>query len=172
MQTEKNMEERLWDYIDGLSGAEEKILLEKFIETNAEWQMKYEELMEIHLLMGQSIELDAPSMRFTQNVMEAIAHNQIAPATKSYINKKIIYGIGLFFVTLILGLLVYAIAQANWTSSGTSSAFINKYTPSKINYDKYFNSTNLSVFMMLNMVMGMMLLDMWLNKKRKHFHQQ
>ncbi len=172
MQTERNMEERLWDYIDGLSKGDEKLLLEKLIDSNAEWQLKYEELLAIHRLMGQSLDLEVPSLRFTQNVMEAIAHHQIAPATKSYINKKIIYGIGLFFVTLILGLLVFAIAQTNWTVSGSSSAFISKYNPSKVDYDKYFNSTNITVFMMLNMVMGMMLLDMWLNKKRKQFHQQ
>ena len=51
--------------------------------------------MNVHQLMTGS-ELEAPSMRFTVNVMDEIAHYQIAPATKSYINKNIIRGIGGF----------------------------------------------------------------------------
>jgi hypothetical protein len=70
------------------------------LQNNLEWKNKYHELMEIHQLMNAA-ELEHPSMRFTKNVMEKIAQYHIAPATKNYINKKIIWGIAGFFFTLI-----------------------------------------------------------------------
>jgi len=96
MNTQEQMEERLWDYIDGLSSPDEKSAIAALIAANLEWQRKYKELLDVHQLMG-STELDAPSMRFTRNVMDKIARLQVAPATKNYINKNIIRSIGVFF---------------------------------------------------------------------------
>src|SRR5690349_8004057 len=87
---DEGMEARLWAYIDGLS--EEASLIEKLVAENREWKEKYAELLDVHQLMGAT-ELEEPSLRFTKNVMEEIARYQIAPATKEYINKKIIWGI-------------------------------------------------------------------------------
>src|SRR5437870_2632266 len=97
---EAGMEERLWSYIDGVAAAEERTVVEKLIEASREWKEKYNELLELHQLV-QSSSLDEPSMRFTKNVMEEIGKYHIAPATKTYINKKIIWGIGIFFILLI-----------------------------------------------------------------------
>ncbi len=58
------MEDRLWDYIDGLSSPAEKYRVETLIAVNMEWQRKYKELLNVHQLMTGS-ELEAPSMRFT-----------------------------------------------------------------------------------------------------------
>ena len=97
MNTEETMEDRLWDYIDGLSSPAEKSAVETLIAAHLEWQRKYKELLNVHQLMTSS-DLDAPSMRFSKNVMEEITRYQVAPATKSYINKNIIRGIGAFFL--------------------------------------------------------------------------
>src|SRR5450631_980021 len=86
-----NIEERLWDYIDGLSNGDETSAIEQLIQNNLEWKHKSHELLEVHQLM-QSTELEEPSMRFTKNVMEEIAKYQVARATRSYINKKIVWG--------------------------------------------------------------------------------
>ena len=40
------MEQRLWDYIDGLSAADEKGLVEQLLREDAGWKMKYQELLE------------------------------------------------------------------------------------------------------------------------------
>ncbi|MEI9810560.1 MAG: hypothetical protein WDO16_23295 [Bacteroidota bacterium] len=66
-----NLEERLWNYIDGTSNAAEKTVMEKLLQDNAEWRAKYQELLEINSLL-QASELEEPSMRFTKNVMEKI----------------------------------------------------------------------------------------------------
>lgn len=166
------MEMRLWEYIDGLSSAAEKTVIEQLIQSNMEWKQKYGELMEVHEAM-QSSELEAPSMRFTKNVMEEIAKFQIAPAAKTYIDKRVIWGIAIFFFTMIAGFLIYGFAQINWAEPG--SGVIDKYLNNvntnldKVDYSKFFNNTYMMVFMMLNLVLGLMLLDRYLaNKKKQH----
>ncbi|HLX67703.1 MAG TPA: hypothetical protein VKR41_11930, partial [Puia sp.] len=74
MNTAGNMEERLWDFIDGLSSPTEKSAIEALIAANLEWKRKYHELLDIHQLATGS-GLDEPSMRFTRNVMETIARH-------------------------------------------------------------------------------------------------
>src|SRR4030095_16262139 len=119
-ENKNNIDDRLWEYIDGQSSIEEKSAIEKLVETNKQWKEKYGELLEIHQLM-QSSSLEEPSLRFTKNVMEEIAKYQIAPATRTYIDKKIIWGIGIFFITLILGFLIYGFSQVNWQSTGNEN---------------------------------------------------
>jgi hypothetical protein len=163
------MEERLWDFIDGSSQGEEKGFVEQLIATQEAWRKKYHELLEVQELLAHSLDLDEPSMRFSQNVMDQIARYQIAPATRTYINKKIIYGIGLFFLVMILGFLIYGFGQINW--GDTSGGAISQYTD-KINWSKFFSNTYTNIFLMLNVVTGLMLLDMYLNKKRKELHSK
>ncbi len=166
--TNLNMEEQLWEYIDGQSTDQQKQFIEQLIATQQEWRAKYQELLDVHQLMRSDLELDEPSMRFTQNVMEQITKLQISPATKNYINKKVINGIGIFFGVMILGMLVYGLGQVNWSDGGgVTGGLIDRYSPDKINFSKFFNNTYTTIFMMINVVMGLMLLDMWLGKKRK-----
>jgi hypothetical protein len=168
MSTHQQIEDQLWDYIDGLSTASEKSEIEKLIDSNIEWQTKYRELLEIHSLVATT-ELDEPSMRFTKNVMEEIAKYQVAPATKTYINKKIIWGIGGFFLTTIVGFLVFIFSQVKITggNSSATSQLIDKYNPGKLDYSRLFSSTYTNIFIMINLVLGLMLLDMYLTRKKK-----
>jgi len=164
MNTQQNIEERLWSYIDGVSGAEEKSAIEKLLQSNLEWQRKYRELLEIHELLHSS-ELEEPSMRFTRNVMESIAKYQIAPATKTYLNKRIIYGIGTFLVAMIVGFLIYGFGQTDWSAGGNTNVNL-PVDLNKVDYSKFFNNTYVNIFMMINIVLGLGLLDRYLNKKK------
>ena len=168
MNTQRNIEERLWEFIDGHSSLEEKTVIERLLQTDAEWKAKYSELLEVNEML-QSSELEAPSMRFTKNVMEEIAKMHIAPATKSYINKRIIWGIGLFFMTMLVAILVYGFSQMDW-STGESSAIADKL--SKIDYSKFFNNTWVNAFMMINVLLGLVLLDNYFSNKRKQFRKE
>ena len=168
MNTQQNPEERLWDYIDGMCSLEEKSAIEQLLQSNAEWKAKYHELLEVNKLI-QSSELEAPSMRFTKNVMEEIAKLHIAPATKTYINKKIIWGLGIFFITMIVGFLVYGFGQIDWKAKGDSK--IPDYL-SKVDYSKFFNNTYMNVFLMINLVLGLFLLDRYLANKRMKFSEE
>jgi len=164
MNTQQNIEERLWSYIDGVSGVEEKSAIEELLQSNLEWQRKYRELLDIHELLHSS-ELEEPSMRFTRNVMEEIARYQIAPATKTYLNKRIIYGIGTFLVTMIIGFLIYGFGQTDWSAGGNTNVNI-PVDLGKVDYTKFFNNTYVNIFMMVNIVLGLGLLDRFLSKKK------
>ena len=164
---EREMEDRLWNYIDGQSTVDEKTTIEKLLETNRQWKEKYHELLEVHQMM-QNAELEEPSLRFTKNVMEEIARYRIAPATKTYINKRIIWGIASFFFVLIFGMLVYGFGQLNWSSGNGSSNL--PVDLAKIDLSRFFNNTYLNVFIMITVVFGLFVIDRVLTQWKKDLH--
>jgi hypothetical protein len=163
------IEGRLWEYIDGSGSVEERSVIEKLLAENQQWKDKYRELLEVHQLV-QTSSLEEPSMRFTKNVMEEIAKYHIAPATRTYIDKKIIWGIGIFFITLIIGFLVYGFSQVNWSTDAGDSGRIVDVT--NVDYSKFFNNTYVNVFMGINVILGLMLLDRFLASKKKQIHKE
>lgn len=165
MNEQQNIEETLWDYIDGTLNATDISFVEKLVQTDTQWKAKYSELLEVHQLMQNHIELEEPSMRFTQNVMEEISRLYITPAAKTYINKNIIWGIAIFFITTIVGLLGYMFGQVNWSQPGAGPNI--DYSITNIDWSKLFNSTYMNIFIMINIVLALMLLDMYLTKKKK-----
>jgi hypothetical protein len=178
MNEQQQIEERLWDYIDGLSSAEEKSVVEQLIAGNREWQVKHRELLEAHQLISAS-ELEVPSMRFTKNVMDEIARHHVAPATNSYINKNIIRGIGAFFLLMIVGFLVYVLGQGqfHWSEYHSNNPgtipLLSQYGKSlgnnldKFNWGRVFNNAYVNVFIGINMIIGLTLLDMYLRRRRE-----
>jgi hypothetical protein len=164
MNTPENIEEKLWNYIDGTVDEKERGFIGQLLQTNQEWKAKYAELMEVHQLMKENIDLDHPSLRFTQNVMEEISRLYITPATRNYINKNVIWGIGIFFLTTIVGLLIYGFGQIDWSQPETGN--IPQIPINNVNWGQMFSGTYINVFIMVNIVLGLMLLDMYLTKKK------
>lgn len=158
------MEVRLWAYIDGLLDAGAREDVARLVNTDATWRHAYDELLATHQLL-QSAELEQPSMRFTRNVMDEISRLQIAPAMRSYINKKIIWGIAGFFITVIVSFLIYGISQVDW-SAGSATGGIDL---SRVNLSGIFNNTYVNLFMMANAVLGLMLLDRYLSFRRRQW---
>jgi hypothetical protein len=171
MSMQINMEERLWEYIDGVCSEDDRLFIDELIATNQEWRNKYQELLELQTLLSNQLELDEPSMRFTQNIMESISKHHIAPAAKSYINKRIIWGIAGFFFCSIIGLLIAGFAQMTWPESTPTAPLLDysKFNFSKIDMSGFFNNTYTTVFMMINAILGLVLLDMYLNRKKQQF---
>ena len=157
------MEEKLWNYIDGFSTGADKAEVETLLKKDPLWKDTYQELLSVQQLLHSS-ELEEPSMRFTRNVMEEIARFHIAPATKTYINKNIVYGLGIFFTVMILGLLVFTAVLVY--SSPTSSTSFN-INLDGFDWQKLFNSTYLKVFLMVNTVLVLVLLDKYLSGKKQ-----
>jgi hypothetical protein len=168
MKQKPDMEQQLWNYIDGFVSSEEKSSIERQLESNLEWKNKYHEFLQTSQLLKSS-ELDQPSLRFTKNVMDTISKYQIAPAAKNYINNRIIWGIGSFFILMIVGFLVYAFAQVNW-ASGTESKY--KVDLPSVDFSPVFSNTWVNAFMMVNIVIGLALLDRILANKRKQFRER
>lgn len=171
MNTENNhlfesseMESRLWEYIDGLMDPPEQSAIEKLVAENADWKAKYQELLELHQMI-HSTDLEQPSMRFTKNVMEEITKHQIAPAAKEYINKKVIWGLAGFFITLVVSFLVYGFSQVDWSAGNSNNVIGIDFT--NVDYNQMFNNDYVNYFMMLNVVLGLILLDRYLSIKKK-----
>lgn len=167
MTPHQNIESQIWEYIDGLSTPEERKFIEQLLATNAEWRAKYQELLEFNSSLADNIELEEPSMRFSRNVMEAIATHQIAPAAKTYINKKIIYGIAGFLLSLIAGFLIYAFAQIDWSSASGSRS--SSFDLSRVDMSKVLSNNYINSFMIMNVVLGLMLLDRYLAQQRREW---
>jgi hypothetical protein len=170
MKSQQPIEEQLWEYIDGTVAPKDRLRIEGLLQSQAEWKEKYNELLEISQLL-QSTELESPSLRFSKNVMEEIARLQITPATKSYLNKKIIWGIGIFFLTMLVSILGYGFSQMVWTSNGKESISLSEQF-SKLDASKFFNNDLINGFMMINVILGLLLLDNYLRNKRKEFRKE
>ncbi len=170
MNTQQQLEEQLWEYIDGTVSASDRSRIESLIQSQAVWKEKYNELLEISQLL-QTSDLEAPSLRFSKNVMEEISRLQIAPATKSYINNKIIWGIGIFFITMLVAILGYGFSQMDWTSNGKETISFSEQL-GKLDTSKFFNNDLINVFMMINVILGLLLLDNYLRNKRKEFRKE
>jgi len=168
MSGEENMEARIWEYIDGLLQGQELSEVEQLIAGQAEWKKKYAELFALHQSLNL-VELEQPSLRFTRNVMEEISRLQITPATSKYINKNVIRGIALFFITTIVAFLVYGISQVDWSTGSSGSVVGVDFT--RVDYTRVFNNNFVNAFMMLNVVLGLMLLDRYLANKKKSWQQ-
>jgi magnesium-transporting ATPase (P-type) len=162
------MESRLWNFIDGSATAAEQTVIERLLETDSSWKSKYNELLQVHNLL-QSSELESPSLRFTKNVMEEIAKMQIGPAAKKYINNRVIWGLGIFFITMIVGFLVYGFGQMSF-SSGEKSNIAKKLD--KLDFSQFFNNNWVNAIMMINLVVGLFLLDNFLTNKRKAWRKE
>lgn len=160
-----DMESRLWEFIDGMADASQRSVIEELIRENAAWKLKYQELLELHQSINL-IELEQPSLRFTKNVMEEISKLHIAPAAKTYINSKVIFGIAAFFITIIIGFVVYALAQVNWSAASDAKSSLG-FDLTNVDYSVIFSNTFVNAFMMLNVILGLMLFDRYLSNKKK-----
>lgn len=158
----------MWEYLDGQASPAEQTVIAKLLQEDASWKAKYQELLQVKELLHSS-ELEQPSLRFTKNVMEGIARLQIAPAAKSYINKRIIWGIGIFFIAMLVGTLVYGFGEmlAEPATSSTLSKNIGK-----LDLSRFFNNNLLNALMMINVVIGLFLLDNYLSNKRRQFRKE
>jgi hypothetical protein len=162
---EQDIEQRIWEFIDGHCSAEEKEILLKQLAENPVWRNKYNELLSVHEMLLKQ-ELDMPSLRFTKNVMEEIAQYQVAPATKNYINKNVIRGISAFFLVMIAGFFIYFIGQIHWTSSNSNSLLPASLDANNMNWGKLLNNSYTNMFFGISAILGLILVDKYMQAKK------
>lgn len=159
-------EERLWDYIDGLGSPEERAAVEALLAGDKAARDLYAALS---ALQGglESHELEEPSMRFTKNVMEAVAQKSIAPATSTYVSKRLIRGIAAAFLVVIGALLgyVFFLGRDAFAPVAGSQAPVVRL-PTYTLPDWHISGAYMSAFMLLAVVSGFVLLDLFLRRKR------
>jgi hypothetical protein len=164
MGTNEEIEMMLWEYMDGTCNEPDKQRISVLIEQDETWKAKYAELSAFNADLANSLHLEQPSLRFSKNVMEAVATVKIAPATKMYINKNIIRGIAAFFILTVTTLLGYALATADWSANSTS--VLSKLNLDKFDMSRVFNSTTFNLVIAVNVIIALVLLDTMLRRKR------
>lgn len=162
----------MWEYIDGLASTEEQSVISQLIASQRVWKEKYEELSGLRDLFFSS-ELEEPSMRFTKNVMEEIGRLKIHPAASSYINKRVVWGIAGFFIASIIAFVIYSVGLIDWSSTGDSSP-IPRYDIriAEPDYANIFTSSFAYALLMVNVILGLFLLDRFLSNKRRRFREE
>ena len=167
---EQEMEKLIWEYIDGHCTAAGKLVITRHLEEDPAWRIKYQELMSIHEMLLKE-ELEMPSLRFTKNVMEEIAQFHVAPATKNYINKNVIRGIMAFFLVMIGGLFIYFVGQIHWSSNSTGNLLPGySLNANKVNWSILLNNTYVNIFIGINVILGLILVDKYMQGKKNAGH--
>lgn len=153
------IEQQLWDYIDGnLKGLAKKAIEEK-IESDPEIKSQYEDLLNLNSVFA-GLDLDEPSMSFTRNVMESVALEHAPIAMKTQVDKNIIYGIGGFFMISLLAVFGYVLYNSN-----ISLPKFDLDANLNFNLNKYITPTVLYSFLFVDLVIGLVFLDQFLRKK-------
>ena len=160
----KPIEERLWEFIDGTSSADEKISIEKLLQTDPAIKQLYEEFLSISNSL-QAMELEEPSMRFTQNVMDRIAFEHAPKPLVTKIDKRIINVISGFFILTLVPIVIYSLTKINLSVSGWDFSF---NTP-QINWSTYFGSAFIQGSLIVFAIIGLFAVDRF-REYRRHMH--
>ncbi|MDA9555756.1 hypothetical protein N9R54_05915 [Pelobium sp.] len=161
------IEDRIWDYIDGLCSLEEQEAIAQLIANDPVYRDKYAELMALQESFNL-IELDEPSMAFTNKVMDKIALQNKPLSQKALIDKRIIYGISALFGLMLLTCLIILLKEINWSSSIALPQNL-RFDYNQISQKTYLSPATKSVlmysFLMFDVIAGLMILDRYLRKR-------
>jgi hypothetical protein len=162
-----NIEEKLWDYIDGNCSAEEEKTISSLIASDEAYRLKYQDLLNLNKEIS-GISLDEPPMAFTYNVIEAIRTEQARQPLKAAVNNRIIRSIGAFFVLTLVALLVYTFANVSW-----SSVHVPSEIPSNLKLPDtsgFFTRPVIQGFFFFDVILGLFLFDSYLRRKKTEKH--
>ncbi|OJW12605.1 hypothetical protein [Mucilaginibacter sp. 44-25] len=155
------IEEKLWDYIDGNCTPQEADAVKMLIETDEVYRKKYNELQVLNsAIVG--MEEDEPSMAFTYNVMECIRAEEASVPLKARVDRRIIWGISLFFILTIAVMLVYALSTIKLSAPGKLTDY-TKVPVSQLN--GLFTGPIGKGFLFFDMVMGLFVMDKVLRRR-------
>ena len=159
---QEQMEMELWEYIDGRCTEADAHRIANLIATRADWKNKYEALLAFNTELAGHIETEQPSMRFSKDVMDAIAKTHIAPAANKYINPFIIRGIAAFFMAAIAVVIGDLLLSVKWDSPADT-----KFTLPTIHMERVLTATTLNIAIAFTVVLGLVLLDGILRRNNK-----
>lgn len=171
MDNKDNIELLVWDYIDGNLSEEDTVVIATLIKNDNKWNAVYSELMCMHNELSEVTMLSEPHIRFTKNIMEQIATEQVSFAKKVYVNPKIIKGIAAIILFTICTSVVYILTNTNWSFSSGTSTFtdiVSLQIPN-FNFESISGGTLINGMIGANVILAIALLDTFLS--RKHINQ-
>lgn len=159
-----NMENRLWDYIDGNCLPDERMAIEKLLNNDTALKEKYEELLSVHRQL-LAMELEEPSLGFRNRVMEQVLQAPHPSTLKTHVDKRIISLIAAFFMLTIGGILAYTVSQIDWNVS--SEVNLPQLQMPAINWSVLGSNSYMLFFLSLNVILGLALLDRMLASRKR-----
>ena len=158
------IEQKVWDYLDGLGNTEERIEMERLIQSDPDYQAAHESLSEINNSLV-NMDTEQPSLAFTRNVMDQLKGEPVPGSVKSLVDKRIISGLFFFFLTSIVILLAILLIQIEW---GQSSQ-INNYSFQLpvVNFSSFINDWTIKGFYFVDAVIILYFFDHFLRRKNK-----
>jgi hypothetical protein len=164
LNEKEKMEMQLWSYIDGSFDAQQQQRVAALIASDKNWEAKFNELSALHMAMTASFPSDAPSLRFSKNVMEDIGNIRIAPPAQKYINIRLIKGIAASFIVALTIALGLAFASADWHTTTRRTATF----PGFLKYDLsgLFDPRMFHIIITINVIVALLFMDAWLRHKR------
>lgn len=158
----KNLEQIIWNYLDGIVSEEEIKLIERLLKTDAEFLTLFEEIKSIHLQIS-TIGLEEPSMSFERNLMDKIQLEPNPLVQNSWFDKWFIKGITTFFIATILFLLGILFLKIDWGQSGEISFLTLPLSKITLNSSNYAFLINL--FLFTEIILALYFLDFIISKK-------
>ena len=158
-----DIEEKLWNYIDGLCAPEEQMAISDLINTDVSIGAKYQELLNLNKEFAV-MDLEEPPMAFTYNVIEAIRAENAQVPLKAAINKRIIKGISIFFIVTLAVLLILVFASIKWSGQGLSVNLTAHLKIPEINSDE--TKIIVQAFVFFDVMFGLYLFDAYLRRKK------
>jgi hypothetical protein len=162
----KNLEEQIWNFIDGNLSEAESQKIQYLINSDQEVERMYKNFLSFNVLT-YNMDLEEPSMSFTRNVMDDVATIPAPVLLKTKVDNRVIYGIAAFFGIALIAVFVFAI----YKSSGEKSSLQFDFS---INTDFFENKILLSTFLAADLIIAMLFIDgvvrKRLNQREKLMH--
>lgn len=149
-----NMEEKLWEYIDGTCTEKEHIAIAALIEKDAAWHTAFNDMLQMDYKISE-MTLDEPSMAFSYKVMEGIRAHEASRPLKTYTNTYIIGAIAGFSILTIIVMVALLFISVG------SNVDVN--LP---DYSVLTNSSAIKVFFYTDVILLLFLVDAFLRRKR------
>jgi hypothetical protein len=160
-----NIEEQLWNYIDGTCTPEERSAISQLMASDEAIRLKYQELLTLSKEFA-TMELEEPPMAFTYNVIEAIRTEQALVPLKAKVNKRIIMWIMLSFVVILSGFIVFAITKMDISSAGLPDIASKVPAGFKMpDVNLHISKSLVEGFMFFDVVLALFLFDTYLRRK-------
>jgi len=151
-----NMEEKLWNYIDGACSDEDRLTIAALIEKDKNWHKAFNDIMQMDNAISE-MTLDEPPMAFSYKVMEGIRAHEAAKPLKTATNAYVIGAIASFIILTIMVM--------------TAFLFINGSSNTNVNLPDFSvltNSSVIKVFFYADIILLLFLTDAFLRRKRNN----
>jgi len=149
-----NMEEKLWQYIDGTCSNDERLAIAALIEKDAAWRAAYNNIFTINDDVS-ALTLDEPSMAFSYKVMEGIRAQEAAKPLKTATNTYVIGAIAGFFILAIIIIMMFLLINGGGNVNVNLPAF-----------SVLTNSSAIKVFFYTDVILLLFFVDTFLRRKR------